>query len=530
MREFFDILSGMSDSDCITTTNKGQVSGLRIENIFSFKGIPYAKRLDGLNRWLPPQEAPSFEGIHDATSFGDICPQMNAAAPKWLLSKAGGILIDSMNAEKAVQGPNCLNLNVWTPSLEPNARLPVIMFIHGGGLSLGSSQPPPLDGTAIAKKNVVYVSLNYRLGMMGFLAGDGLFKGDVLKGNRGFMDQAAALRWIQENISSFGGDPDNVTVAGQSGGGTSTWALLCSPETKGLIRRAIIMSGPINFVSLDDQLKLTRDLLKKLKVPIGDTDALAKVADKKIISAMMQKQLFKSGQPYGEMSRTKLPTTGAYNTEFLPTDILDAFKRGAAKNIDLLIGGCRHDGRASVVALPFSKKIAIRLMNKFVAGMIGATKSERKKVVNKYREIMQDSSEYEIQEQIQTDALYRIRALKAADIHSEQNGSTYVYQFDWESPVLGGAFGAMHGFDAIFALDNLELARDFIGDTAAAQSLASTISDAWVSFAKSGEPKSSTLETWPEYNLADRQTMVFNSKSKLVRDPVGEIRNIWSDD
>jgi carboxylesterase type B len=512
----------------------GTVSDKESEGVFSFKGIPYAAPLTGLNRWLPPQPPLAFEGVLDASDYGQICPQDVSMPPLKLFPKAARVFLKTTSENTGwEQGPNCLNLNIWTGSTNPTDKRPVMVFIHGGGLSLGSSVSPFYDGTALAKKGVVFVTLNYRIGTMGFLAGDGLFEGDVLNGNRGFMDQAAALVWVRDNIAQFGGDPDNVTVLGQSGGGTSVWALLASPKTEGLIHKAIIQSGPVNMISIQDQLKLTRDVLKQLKIEEGDVDALATIPDEKITGMIMQKTLMKKGNPFGEMSLTKLPTTGAYGTAFLPDDILPALEIGKARHIDILIGSCRHDGRASSIANPLPKLRAIKMMNNFVGGMIAPTKEGRKEIVEKYKSIMPEDSSYIINEQIQTDALYRMRALKAASIHSRTSASkTYVYQFNWESPVVDGKLGAIHGLEIPFAFNNLELSSELIGDISdieSAQPLATAMSDAWVTFAQKGTPSSDLLPDWPEYNEESRKTMFFDSNCKIVSDPDSEMRKVWAD-
>jgi carboxylesterase type B len=509
----------------------GYVLGRESEGVLSFKGIPYAAPIAGLNRWLPPQPPLAFDGVFDASNYGQICPQNVSLPPMWLFPKAAKIFLKTTAQNIGwEQGANCLNLNIWTTNGSTSDKRPVMVFIHGGGLSLGSSVSPWYDGTALAKKGVVFVTLNYRIGTMGFLAGDGLFEGDVLRGNRGFMDQVAALEWIKDNIAQFGGDPNNVTVLGQSGGGTSVWALLASPKTEGLIHKAIIQSGPINMISIEDQLKLTKEVLKKLKIQEGDVNALASIPNEEITGSIMQKTLMQRGKSFGEMSLTKLPTTGAYGTEFLPDDILPALEIGKANNIDILIGSNRHDGRASSIGNPLPKLWSIKMMNEFVGGMIAPTKEGRKEIFEKYKSIMSKDSSYTINEQIQTDALYRMRAIKAASIHSRTSASkTYVYQFNWESPVVDGKLGAIHGLEISFAFNNLKLSSELIGNIDSAQPLATAMSDAWVTFARKGKPVSDLLPDWPEYDEETRKTMFFDTNCKIVSDPDSEMRKIWAD-
>lgn len=509
----------------------GDVLGRESDGVSSFKGIPYAGPISGLNRWLPPQPSLLRESELDASDYGPICPQDISVPPLWLFPKAAKVFLETTSQNISLeQGPGCLNLNIWTAGQDASDKRPVIVFIHGGGLSIGSSVSPWYDGSGLAKKGAVFVTLNYRLGTMGFLAGDGLFDGDVLAGNRGFMDQVAALKWVQENIAAFGGDPDNVTVLGQSGGGTSVWALLASPHSEGLIHKAIVHSGPINMISIEDQMKLSRAVLKKLGIAEGDVAALGSIEDQKVTGAIMQKLLMQPGGDFGEMSATKLPTTGAYGTEFLPQDVLPALEAGAARKIDVLLGSNRHDGRASTIALPMPKAVSSRIMNWFVAGLIAPTKEGRKEVLARYKAVMPNASGAAIQEQIQTDALYRMRSIEAASILSRSSESnTYLYQFNWESPVADGKLGAIHGLEIPFALDNLQRSSTLVGDREAAQPLASAMSDAWLSFAATGQPSADALPDWPAYEEGRRRTMLLDSNSEVVSDPDEEMRKIWWD-
>lgn len=512
-------------------TTMGTLKGLDLDGVYCFKGIPYADNLTGLNRWLPPQPVKPWNGTLDTTDFGEICPQNIALPPLWIMPKKGKILLEPMvELANKTQGPNCLNLNLWTPEIKPNKKLPVMLFIHGGGLSMGSSTEDVFDGTETAKKGIIFISINYRLGTMGFLAGDGLFDGDTLKGNRGFMDAIEALKWVKQNISDFGGDKNNVTVVGQSGGATSLWSILASPASEGLFHRAIFQSGPINMVPIDDQLKLTEVVLKKLKIKKGDTKALANIPTDKIKGSIMQGALTAPGKDFGEMSQTKLPTTGAYGTDYLPLDILDALKAGHNKHVDILVGSNLNDGRASSIGIPFPRFIGIKMMNSYINGMIGKTKKERKEKVKHYREIMKGTSEADVQEQIQTDALYRMRGIKAAEIHSKHKESnTYMYQFNWKSPALGGVFGALHGIELGFVFNNLKALQSLIGDPVEPQPLADAMSDAWVSFVKNGKPESSSLPSWNQYNTDTRETMFFDRECTIENDPDSELRKLWID-
>ncbi len=513
----------------IIKLSSGSVKGTVNDDVYAFKGIPYAQPLVGLNRWLPPLPRSYSAGILDATKYGYAVPQLHTNPHKWLIGEAGYEYMNMMRVGE--QGDDSLNLNVWTSSLFTGEKLPVMVWLHGGGLAVGAGSLPLTDGEAFARKGIVLVSLNYRLGCMGLMAGNGLFKGEVCIGNRAFMDQEAALKWVQENIHHFGGDASNVTLFGQSAGGSCVGALMVAPSAKGLFHRAIIQSGPFDMMPLNDHLKLTRDILEDMNIKQGDEAALAAVSNDKITGTRMQRMLFKWGVPYGKMSTTKLPFAGAYDTQFLPQNVLDAIEQGAAKEIDLMIGSNKHDGRLPSIILPAPKWLMTRLFNFMIRGMIGKSKQERKMLEKKYQKLMPDASNLKIQEQIQTDALYRMRSISAAEKQSMQpdKGNTFMYDFNWESPAFDGELGAIHGLEIPFVFNNLEKVKKLVGDLKNAQPLADVMNEAWVSFARTGIPSCKNLPEWKPYNIHERATMIFDNECRLINDPDGERRKIWEE-
>ena len=264
---------------------QGAVKGIEAQGIHCFKGIPYAAPVSGENRWLPPRQPAHWSGVRDASQFGNICPQ-ESPPNGWLAGKAGRLFIKTLWETEPV-GDDCLNLNVWTPSMDPDAKLPVMFWIHGGAFTTGSGSLPVYDGRNLAKKEVVVVSINYRLGLMGSFVAPGMFDDDFCGANRGFLDQLAALRWVNENIRGFGGDPENVTIFGESAGGQSIAVLLASPATKGLFKRAVAQSGTPEIGStVSDHEHFSNDLLKAIGIQPGDRDSLTKLSAKDTVDAM----------------------------------------------------------------------------------------------------------------------------------------------------------------------------------------------------------------------------------------------------
>ena len=508
----------------------GALRGLEHDGVHSFKGIPYAEPIEGLRRFMRPQPRRPWAGVLDATEFGQIVPQMAGTVPGWMLRKAAAAYLSGLADMGAPQGPDCLNLNVWSTDLDPQANRPVMIWFHGGGLSLGSSAQMGSDGSALARKGVVVVSANYRLGAFGFLNGEGLFDDDVLIANRGFLDNVAVLQWVQEHIHAFGGDPGNVTIFGHSAGGTCAGALLCAPAAKGLFKRAIIMSGPVMDRPLEDHQKFARAVLEKLGVTVGDSESLAKVPNEKLIGTLMQQMLFKRGKPFGTLSEIKHPAQAAHHSAFLPEPQMQALAEGAADGIDLLIGTARDDGRVGSVALPGPRTLGMKFFNNgMFSGLFGKTKGDRRAKREAYGLLMPDASKLRIEEQMQTDGLYRQDLIRMAELHSRHNDNTFMYQFNWDSPVCGGELGAIHGLDAVFAFNNLDVDWDALGESSEGQPLAEAMSDAWVAFAKTGRPSSSKLPAWPKYDETERQTMLLDRNCKVELAPDEEMRLLWAD-
>jgi para-nitrobenzyl esterase len=578
-------------------TGEGTVGGLTKDKIHTFLGIPYAAPVGGIDRWLPPKPPAKRDGVFDATAYGHACEQTVASIPSILLTEAGEVTLYEMTDLEGFNNQqksgDCLNLNIWTPSLpsdepaaapaapapvaaaepapatvdggvvdegtadggvdepapvadaapvkpapapEPARGLPVIVHLHGGGLTSGSAFHPAQDGSLLAAQGVVVVTINYRLGSIGFLAGDGLCEGHLMKGNRGFMDTVRALEWVRDNIAAFGGDPANVTLMGQSGGGTNVWSVLASPTSEGLVRRAVIMSGPIYDYPLEDHKKLTAAVLDEWGADVGDADALAKIEADDATSTTSTTTLVGSDE-YGEMSRTYLPSAGAHGTDFLPETILEAVKKGRLNNIDLLVGSCADDAKVSIIMVPIPDSFAIDIWNGYIGGLIGDSDEAFEAMTEKYIAAMPEVSKTRAKEQLQTDALYRIRALKAADMHSEQTkdaalGKTYAYQFNFKSPTYPEKIAAMHGMDLVFGWGHFKRFPTVLGIKEgkvdpAQQKLSDGMLEALANFAKTGVPSSDKLPEWPEYDTGARNTMVFDAESQVVSDPGGKLRKLW---
>lgn len=508
------------------TITQGRLAGNQTGGIHSFKGIPFAAPISGHNRWLPPRQAENWSGTRDATKFGNACPQEPGPSMRFV-SKAGRKFIRTIDMT-GPQGDDCLNLNVWTPSLDPDAKLPVMVWIHGGAFLTGAGSMPHYDGTNLAQKGVVLVSINYRLGIMGSFTAPNMFEHDFCGPNRGFEDQLAALRWVQDNIKNFGGDADNVTIFGESAGGQSIAVLLASPSSKELFKRAIVQSGTPEFcTSYEDHQNYAADLLQAIGVKAGDTAAISALSAADTIAMMgVGRKLLRAknaAERYGDLA-VYGGLGCAYGTPFMPVPILKSLAQGVAKDVDLMIGTVKEDGRLFPLVMPGPEALAARLCMAWFQNLM-IPRRNPKLVFERYKKVMSNATGAEIRGQIMTDAMFRRGSVRAAEIHAQSApGRTYLYQFDWSSPVPG--IGAMHGIDMPFVTQNLDAFEEIIGDVTALHEMADIVSDAWVNFAKTGKPTAAMPE-WQPFDKDHRATMVFDTKIELQHDIDGPLREIW---
>ena len=533
------------------TTSLGTLRGVQEDDVFAFYGVPYAAPFVGLQRFLPPSPPTPFAGIHDATDYGPACMQLETVVPLWMVPDKTERFMAYVGYEgiaRQKKGPDCLNLNLWTPTL-PDADVvidagtastpahPVMVFLHGGGMNQGSNRSAYVHGARLAQKGVVVVNINHRLGTQGFLAGGRGFDGDVLVPNRGIMDILAALQWVQAHIDRFGGDPSRVTLVGESGGGYGVWAVLSSPASEGLVHRAIVHSAAPVMTPIADLEKVSADVLADLGVAPGDVDALAALPDEDIPHTLLSEKLLNS-EGYGFLSQTNMPFNGAYGTALIPVDTLPALQAGRAADVDVMIGINKHEARGLSIMVPLlSDTMATKIASGFLAGYIGPDDEARDRVRQTYQTaFLPDGTELEVEEQIQQDAVFRqpnIRAAEARHRHQKKHGSkgrTYLWEFHWESPCCDGEVGAIHGLEMAFAYDNLHTAQMFKLHDPTAQPLATAMSDAWVNFAKTGTPSAAGLPAWPAYDEETRPTMVFDRQSAVVQDIEAERRLFWNEE
>ncbi len=489
----------------VVRTRQGAVQGSAAQGVAAFKGIPYAAPPFGPNRFQPPRPVESWEGMRAALTYGPTAPKAPYFPP-----------FDVLLPEVAIPGEDCLNLNIWSPDLG-QARLPVMVWIHGGAFLNGSGSWPTCDATRFARDGVVCVTINYRLGADGFLSlGDGI-------ANLGLLDQIAALTWVQENIAIFGGDPTNVTIFGESSGGWSVATLMTMPQATGLFRRGIAQSGAGHHViSPATAQRVGQYLAEKLGVE-PTRQALGKVPINRLVQAQQELRIEISRNPspalWGEVAANLLPFLPVIDGDLLPARPIDAIAAGAGANIDVLVGSNADEYRLYLVPQGTINAVNEEMLSRAVAayGLPVA------KTLATYRATRKDAAPGDLLSAIITDWFYRIPAIRMAEAHAQQSaGATYMYEFAWQPPTFDGHLGACHALELPFVFDNLDKEGfERLVGTNPPQQVADAMHAAWVAFAPSGNPG------WPQFDLKRRATMRFDTTSELVEDPRPAERMLW---
>ncbi|MFL3870995.1 carboxylesterase family protein [Streptomyces griseobrunneus] len=454
----------MSDIvEATARTAQGTVRGAVERGVAVFRGIPYAAAPVGGRRFRAPEPPEPWEGVLEARAFGPTAPKRPYAPP-----------LDRLLPDPEVPGDAWLNLNVWTPSTEA-AGLPVLVWIHGGSLLHGSSAVPVYDGWAFARDGVVLVSVNYRLGIEGF----GLFPD--APANRGLLDQLAALEWVRENIAAFGGDPDRVTVAGESAGAVSVAALLATDRAAGLFRRAVLQSGAPAALAPEAARGTTGLIARRLGVP-ATAAALAAVDPEALLAA--QTGVTSGGNPLTGRNSFQLVVDG----ELLDRDPAEALRAGAASGVDLLMGTNTEEYRLWFVPSGLTDRIG-RLKLRLALLKFGVPNA----TARTYRANRPDATPGELLGALATDLLLRVPLNRLADARTGAEGATYVYEFGWPTPVQ--RLGACHALELGFVFDTLAH-PDTMALTGpdAPQELADAMHRAWVDFATTGDPG------WPSWD------------------------------
>lgn len=473
----------------VVKTTYGTVLGTIDDSIFTFKGIPYAKA----ERFMAPQEPDAWDGVRECKEFGPVARQVAPWYP------------DSVQNEKEL-----FSANVWTQGINDGKKRPVMVWLHGGGFHIGASNDPMTYGKAMAKKgDVVFVSINHRLNILGFLDLSACGSNYAQSANVGMLDIVKALEWVNKNIENFGGNPADVTILGESGGGGKVGTLMCMPAAKGLFRKAIIQSGTlINVMTKEKSQALGLAVLENLGLTANDVEKLDTISYQTLVKAGNDAIAKISGP-----RKPGSPTMFGFAPSPDGVDLLQQpFSPGFAdisKDIPLMMGSTLNELMPTVYG---EKELTLEQAKERLAKVYGDK-------TNQYVELFAKAyPDYTPQDLLSIDNTFRPFTIRTADARGEQgNAPIYVYFLAWKSQVDNASKGSFHGLDIPLAFNTVDLRPDWTGNTEEAWKLADKMSSAWINFVKTGNPNvEGVLPMWEPYTAENGATMYFDNECRIV--------------
>lgn len=516
-----------SDTATVVETSAGKIRGFKRNGVYIFKGVPYGASTSGTGRFMPPAKPEPWTGIRNALAYGRICPQedsahfnmdgknlANADEDAYLLHRGSAI---------CVPGEDCLRVNVWTPEINGSRKRPVMVYMHGGGFSGGCGHDLlSYEGESLARNHdVVVVNHNHRLNVFGYLNLEAIGGEEfATSANVGMLDIVAVLEWVRTHIATFGGDPGNVTIFGQSGGGGKVAVLLAMPAAKGLFHRAIIQSGPfLKALSPDysqqvagllmDELGLSRSQVRELqKLPVDRLSGAAVEAMKKMPKAQTSRR-----STFGESGWG--PTVDGH---VLPCHPFDPGAPAVSANVPLITGTNLNES-VSGLDHPGANTMTVEEMNRSVRESFG---SDAEAIIAAYRQDYPDATPFGLYAVIAA-AQWRIptfaQAARKAALHA---APAYAYIYSWRTPALDNRPGSFHACEISFVFDNAEICDHYSAGDPAAFVLCRQMSTAWVNFARTGNPNHGGLPHWPAYAADTHATMYFDAPCEVRQDPEGK--------
>ncbi len=488
--------------DGVVEVQGGRLRGVRRSGLWSFSGVPYAGSPDGDRRWRPPSAPEPWSGVKECDRFTPIAPQ------------SPGMVEMSLGGEPEEQSEDCLSLNIWTPGID-GSRRPVMVWIHGGSFVSGSGAGSLYRGGMLAREgDVVVVTLNYRLGLLGFLShpvlaeeGQSWLDGKSWEGfgNWGLADQVAALKWVHDHIASFGGDPGNVTLFGESAGGMSVSALLAVPAARGLFHRAIVESGPPYSYSGDEAAARAEAVAAHLGVPLTRRGLEQVPADALVRAAG---ELGQVGSNNDDSGLLLMPVVDG-GLLSAPPDV--AVATGSVSEVPLLIGTTRDESAFFTVGNPALAQLDEEGLRRWTRRLTSDPEESERLVadITRVRRARGESvTPRDLWVAIATEFVFRLPSVRFADAHAAAAApgvGTYCYLFTWESPAFGGYLGSCHALEIPFVFGTVHnpAIQGFCGGDADAFSLSEAIRQGWTTFARTGFP-----EAWPRWDPARRPTTV----------------------
>jgi para-nitrobenzyl esterase len=508
-----------SDDRSVVATAAGKVAGYTRNGIITFKGIPYGGSTEGTNRFMPPTKPKSWDGVRSSRQHGPVAPQAPRAG--WANDEEAFMF----SWDDGIQGEDCLRVNVWTPAVNDNKKRPVMVWLHGGGFAAGSGQELlSYDGENLARRgDVVVVTLNHRLNILGYL---NLAKyGDkyASSANVGMLDIVAALEWVRDNIGAFGGDTGVVTIFGQSGGGAEVSVLMGMPAAKGLFHRAIVESGSMLKANTAERSQRLTDLVvAELGLTPSTIDQIQTLPYTKILHASTEVLRKNNPRPAGGVPNFRrmgetLGFSPVVDGTILPAHPFDPQASAISADVPMIVGTTLNEFVTAINHPEYESMTDAELEQK-VHGMFG---DKTPAIIAAFRQRTPSAKPFDLWSHIAASTV-RENAIKQCNAKAALGKApTYLYWFTWQTPILNGRPRAFHCSEIAFAFDNTDRCENMTGGGLDASALATKVSGAWIQFARTGNPNHPGIPHWTEFTKDAVPTMIFDNKTEAINNPDG---------